>query len=41
MYCNGSVILLNFTMSEDVAVFTTETLLQYGGIMFFISSELP
>ena len=28
-------------MSEDVAVFTTENLLQYGGIMFFTTGELP
>ena len=28
-------------MSEDVAVFTTENLLRYGGIMFFTTGELP
>ena len=28
-------------MSEDVAVFTTENLLRYGGIMLFTTGELP
>jgi hypothetical protein len=28
-------------MSEDVAVFTTENLQRYGGIMFFTTGELP
>jgi hypothetical protein len=40
MYCNGSVLFLNFTLSEDV-VFTTENLLRYDGIMFFITGEPP
>ena len=31
----GATADLQITMAEDVAVFTTENLLRYGGIMFF------
>ena len=37
----GATADFQITMSEDVAVFTTENLLQYGGIMFFTTGELP
>ena len=37
----GATADFQITMSEDVAVFTTENLLRYGGIMFFTTGELP
>jgi uncharacterized protein len=37
----GATSDFQITMSEDVAVFTTENLLRYGGIMFFTTGELP
>ena len=37
----GATADFQITMAEDVAVFTTENLLRYGGIMFFTTGELP
>jgi uncharacterized protein len=37
----GAVAGFDVTVSEDVAVFTTESLQRYGAVMFFTTGELP